>query len=220
MSQPKALVFDLDGTLLDSFSVHFESYRITCAHFGISITQETFRAAYSADWNRTYGALGIKPEHWPAASTLWRSEAAKKHVQLFPGVKDALLELRESYPLALVTSGSRARVARDLTNTGVAQFFQVVVTGDDVQSHKPSPEGLIRALDHLEMAPEEALYVGDWPTDFEMAEAARVPFVGVRSDFNAAHPDQSLFSLRSVTELPAFLEAQGLPSLHRTGRRT
>src|SRR5215471_6004720 len=220
MSQPKALVFDLDGTLLDSFSVHFESYRITCAHFGISITQETFRAAYSADWNRTYGTLGIKPEHWLAASTLWRSEAAKKHAQLFPGVKGALHELRDSYALGLVTSGSRARVARDLENTDVSQFFRVVVTGEDVRKPKPSPEGLMRVLDHLKLAPEEALYVGDWPTDREMAEAAGVRFVGVRSDFNAAYPDQSLFILRSVTELAAFLEARGLQSLHRFGGLT
>src|SRR5262252_6589702 len=99
MAQPKALIFDLDGTLLDSFSIHFESYRATCAHFGITITQETFRAAYSADWNHTYGALGIPQDDWGAASRLWRSEAAKQQAQLFPGVKVALLKLRQTHRL-------------------------------------------------------------------------------------------------------------------------
>jgi pyrophosphatase PpaX len=205
MSQPQALAFDLDGTLLDSFCVHFESYRTTCAHFGITISKETFRAAYSADWNHTYGALGISPCDWAAASKLWRSVASKQHAQLFPGVKDALLQLRQIHKLALVTSGSRARVTRDLENTGIARLFEIVVTGDDVEQPKPSPEGLIRVLDYLKLTSQEALYVGDWPTDHEMAQAAGVRFIGVRSDFNVAHSDQWLFTLDSVAELPSLL---------------
>ena len=212
MSQAKVLIFDLDGTLLDSFSIHFESYRVTCAHFGITITEEAFRAAYSADWNHTYGALGIQTDRWEAASKLWRAQATKHQAQLFPGVKDTLLQLRRTHQLALVTSGSRARVARDLKNTGISQFFQVVVTGEDVQRPKPSPEGLIRVLDHLKLAPQEAVYIGDWLSDCEMADAAGVPFVGIRSEFNAAHPDQSLFSLNSVAELPALLGIQNRPA--------
>ena len=208
MAHPKALVFDLDGTLLDSFSIHFESYRTTCAHFGIAITREAFLAAYSADWNQTYGALGILPDHWEAASRLWRSEAAKHHAQLFPGVKETLLELRRTHKLALVTSGSKARVNRDLENTGIAHVFHAVITGDEVQKHKPSPEGLLRVLDNLELLPREAIYIGDWPTDHEMARTAGVAFVGIRSEFNAVHPNQSLFILRSVTELPALLEKE------------
>ena len=207
-SQSKALVFDLDGTLLDSFSIHFESYRATCAHFGIAITAEKFRAAYSADWNHTYGALGIMPDHWQTASTLWRSQAAKHQARLFPGVKDTLLRLRHTHKLALVTSGSRARVSRDLENTGIKEVFQVVVTGEDVQKPKPSPEGLTRVLEHFKLAPHEAVYIGDWTSDYEMAKAAGVRFVGVRSDFNLACPDQSLFSLISVSELPAFLRTK------------
>jgi len=206
--RPLALVFDLDGTLLDSFSIHFESYRTTCAHFGIAISREMFRAAYSADWNHTYGALGILPADWEAASKLWRSEAAKHHARLFPGVKEALRELRQAHKLALVTSGSKMRVTRDLANTGISEFFHSVITGEDVQKHKPSPEGLVRVLNDLKLLPQEAIYVGDWHTDCEMAAAAGVPFVGVRSDFNAAYPDQSLFTLRSVTELPELLEAK------------
>ncbi|HEY6972577.1 MAG TPA: HAD family hydrolase [Candidatus Angelobacter sp.] len=203
---PKALAFDLDGTLLDSFSIHFESYRQTCAHFDITITEEAFRAAYSADWNQTYGALGIQPDHWEAASKLWRSQAAKHQAQLLPGVKDTLLQLRQTHHLALVTSGSKARVTRDLKSTGISQFFQVVVTGEDVQKPKPSPEGLIRVLDHLKLAPQEAVYIGDWFSDREMADAAGVSFVGIRSEFNAAHPDKALFTLNSVAELPALLK--------------
>jgi len=216
MSHPKALVFDLDGTLLDSFSIHFDSYRTTCAHFGITVTKQAFLAAYSADWNHTYSALGILPDDWAAASSLWRSEAAKHHAPLFPGVKETLLELRQTHKLALVTSGSKARVKRDLESTGIAHVFHEVITGDDVQKHKPSPEGLLRVLDNLELLPQQAVYIGDWPTDHEMALTAGVPFVGIRSDFNAVHPDQSLFTLGSVTELPAFLERSAQQSVLST----
>ena len=95
-----------------------------------------------------------------------------------------------------------------MDNTGISEVFQLIVTGEDVQKSKPSPEGLTRVLGHFKLEPHEAVYIGDWTSDYEMAKAAGVRFLGVRSDFNLACPDRSLFSLISVTELPAFLRTQ------------
>jgi HAD superfamily hydrolase (TIGR01549 family) len=201
----RGVIFDLDGTLLDSFSVHFASYRTTCQHFGISITEQMFLSAYSPNWNLTYSALGLKPECWDAASTIWRKDAAKQHPSLFPGVKAAINGLRKYYRLGLVTSGSKSRVLRDLDRSKIRHVFDAIVTGEDVQHHKPSSEGLERALIDLGMGPEEVIYVGDALTDYEMARAARVAFVGVLSAFNSSDFKHPEFKLKSVTELPDFL---------------
>lgn len=199
-------MFDLDGTLLDSFSVHFNSYRVACEYFDISITERMFLSAYSPNWNHTYRALGLAPACWETASTIWRTETAKQHANLFPGVRDAINLLKEYYRLGLVTSGSKSRVLCDLDRVEIRHLFDAIVTGEDVRHHKPSSEGLERALTELRMGAAEVIYVGDALTDYEMARAARVPFVGVLSAFNSPdfkHPD---FKLKSVTELPDFLQ--------------
>lgn len=201
----RGVIFDLDGTLLDSVSIHFECFRKACAHFGIVITQERFVAAYSPDWNQTYGSLGLQPGQWETATTIWRAEAARLHADLFPEVRDMLRRLSESYHLGLLTSGSKVRVLRDLKRTQIRELFSTVITGEDVARHKPAPDGLEHILRQWEMAADEVIYVGDAVTDYETARAAQVAFVGVLSGINPAEFQHPEFKLRSVAELWGFL---------------
>src|SRR4051812_14800529 len=136
----KGLLFDLDGTLLDSFSVHFEVYEIMFAHLGIQLTKEKFLSSYSPDWYITYQAMGLSKDHWDAANSLWVGEAEKRAPELFPGIQEMLSKLRSSYRLGLVTSGTRSRVIKDLERTGIQDHFETVVTGNDILKPKPSPE--------------------------------------------------------------------------------
>jgi beta-phosphoglucomutase-like phosphatase (HAD superfamily) len=87
------LMFDLDGTLLDSFSVHYEAYEIMFAHFGIQITREAFLSSYSPNWYRTYEAMGLAKEHWEPANLIWVKEAEKRTPELFPGTLETLATL-------------------------------------------------------------------------------------------------------------------------------
>jgi beta-phosphoglucomutase-like phosphatase (HAD superfamily) len=82
------LLFDLDGTLLDSYSVHLEVFKTTFAHFGIQLTEEKFLSNYSPNWYKTYEALGLRKEDWGSADSFWLKEVEKKTAQLFPGVKE------------------------------------------------------------------------------------------------------------------------------------
>jgi len=179
----RAVLFDFDGTLLDSFAAHWEVYQVMFAKFNIRITKDEFIRHFSPDWYHTYQAVGLPRESWAAADAFWLEEATKHEPGLFPGVKDVLLQLRPHYSLGLVTSGTKSRVLRDLGKTALAGHFQVIVTGDDVQRPKPSPEGLERALQTLGARPDQALYVGDTPADYEMSRNASVRFCGVCSPF-------------------------------------
>ena len=142
----RAILFDLDGTLLDSFQSHLEIYQATLARFGLVLTPDDFRRHYTPSWNEFYRRAGLPPEHWSAASTYWLQEAATHEPQPFPGVATTLGRLQRRFRLALVTSGSRTRVTADIERAGIAGFFEAVVTGDDVREPKPSPEGLHTAL--------------------------------------------------------------------------
>ena len=114
-----ALLFDLDGTLLDSFSVHLEIFKTTFAQFDIQLSEEDFLKTYSPNWYETYEAFGLRKEDWKAADSFWLKEAEKISAQLFPGVKEILLKLDKYFTLGLVTSGSKSRVERDMRATGI-----------------------------------------------------------------------------------------------------
>ena len=201
----KTVLFDLDGTLLDSFSVHLEVFKTTFANFGIQLSEEDFLSSYSPNWYKTYEALGLRKEDWPSADELWLKEVEDKTALLFPGVIESLLTLSKYYSLGLVTSGSKVRVERDLKATGIHHFFKTVVTGDDIKTPKPSPEGLQLALSKVESKADETIYVGDSTADYEMAKAAGVYFIGVNSEFESLitnHPD---YVVNSIADLPRLL---------------
>jgi len=198
-------LFDLDGTLLDSFAVHLEVFKTTFAQFGIQLTEEDFLSSYSPNWYRTYEALGLRKEDWAAADAFWLKEAEKKTSQLFPGVNETLIKLNGNYTLGLVTSGSKSRVVRDLKTTGIANFFKTIVTGDDINTPKPSPEGLELALRRLNKKADEAVYIGDSSADCEMAKAASIYFIGVSSEFDSLNPNHPDYLIQSIIELQGLM---------------
>ena len=77
------LLFDLDGTLLDSFAVHLEVFKATFAQFDIHLTEEIFLSSYSPNWYKTYEAIGLGKEDWAAADAFWLKEAEKKNSTTF-----------------------------------------------------------------------------------------------------------------------------------------
>lgn len=201
----KGVLFDLDGTLLDSFSVHYEVYEVMFARFGIQMTEAGFLSTYSPNWYETYRAMGLPEEHWDAANSCWLEEAEKRSPELLPGAYETIKRLHGHFTLGLVTSGSKSRVLRDVERTGLRAFFQVIVTGDDVHTPKPAPEGLELALRKLGMGSKEVVYVGDAHADYEMAKASGVHFLGVRSRFANLDSNHADYQLYRLTDLPELL---------------
>jgi HAD superfamily hydrolase (TIGR01509 family) len=190
------VLFDWDGTLVDSAAASLRSYVTLFAGFGIAYGPEEFERTYSPDWHRTYAALGLPPERWDEADERWLRIYADERNALLPGAAEALLRLRDAgLAQGLVTSGSRPRVERDIARLEVAPFFDVVICGGDTTFRKPHPEPLQVALERLQVAPAEAAYVGDSPEDIEMAQAAGVHAIGIpggfpnRAGLTASKPD-------------------------------
>lgn len=204
----RAVIFDLDGTLLDSYPVHFRAYQHTFSRFGIELNEADFLATYSPNWLDTYRALGLPEEVWEEADTYWLEAASQTAPALFPGVLETLDRLRGSFRLGLVTSGSRERVYRDLRERQLQDYFETIVTGDDVKKPKPDPDGLLQALAALRVTIAEAVYVGDSSLDREMSSAAGVKFIGIQSRFASLGADTSCYMLASLSDLPALLAAK------------
>ncbi len=211
----KGVLFDLDGTLLDSFSIHYEVYEVMFSRFGIQITKERFLSTYSPNWYETYRAMGLAQEHWGAANSCWVEEAEKRNPELLPGVHETLTRLHRHFTLGLVTSGSKSRVLKDVERTAIRAFFKTIVTGDDIHTPKPSPESLELALRSLGLGPDEVIYVGDALADYEMAKAAGVHFLGVSSSFANLNSNHAGYELHPITDLPELLLAR--PEAPRPG---
>lgn len=195
------LIFDLDGTLLDSFQAHFQAFMAMFERLGYPVTEATFFANYSPNWLETYERLGLPRELWQQADTVWMEEATSRPPQLFPGVPNLLERLATRYPLGLVTSGSKQRVLNDLERNGIRHHFTPVITGGDVRAPKPAPEGLLLALEAMRLRPDQAVYIGDALADWEMSRAAGVPFIGIPSRFASLTPETPCDQVRSLVDL-------------------
>lgn len=179
-----AVLFDWDGTLVDSAEASYRCYVRLFDSFGIGFDRSCFERTYSPNWQRTYQAVGLPRELWPEADRRWLEHYGQERTRLVPGAREALARLDQAgIAQGVVTSGDRSRVSRELAELGVAACFRTVVYGADTERRKPDPEPLLLALGRMAVAPDNAAYVGDSPEDVEMARAAGVRAVGVPGGF-------------------------------------
>lgn len=206
----KAVLFDWDGTLLNSFAADERAYLAMFQALGIEFTPEDLARHYHPDWYRVYEAARLHRSRWDEADRIWREAYARETPKLQPGARAVLRNLAKRFTLGLVTSGSRDRVCIQLENLQLAAHFAVRVCSEDVSPHKPHPAPLKRALDLAGLAPADCVYVGDSPHDIEMARSAGVRAIGVLGPFptekglRAARPE---LLLSSIKDLPRHLAA-------------
>ncbi len=177
---PRALIFDWDGTLLDSAEATYRCYGQVFSSYDLRFDRDDFARTYCPDWYRTYEAIGLPRASWPEADERWLRLYAEQPPELLPGTRPALERLAAAgVPLGLVTSGQRERVTADLERLALRSLFASVVCGSDLPERKPDPAPLRRGLDELKVRAADAAYVGDSPDDVFMARAAGVFAVAV-----------------------------------------
>ncbi|MBV9495795.1 MAG: HAD family hydrolase [Acidobacteria bacterium] len=180
----RAVLFDWDGTLVDTAEASFRCYVRMFASFGIEFDRETYARTYSPNWYHTFECVGLAREHWSEADTRWLAHFATETVSLLPSALPALDALRRhGVRRGIVTSGGRERVSRELVAHGVHEHFEHVVFGDDVPHKKPHPDPLHLCLSRLGIDAAHAAYIGDSPEDVLMARAAGVYAIGVRGAY-------------------------------------
>ena len=180
-----AIVFDWDGTLVDSLPGIFDANLRVLSEYGVPFDEERYRAAYIPDWRVMYQRLGLREEDLDAAGARWlelyrETDAAR----LLPGAADSLRRLVDAgFVLGLVTAGDEDVVVGQMERFGVAGLLPIRVFGTDDVAAKPHPEPLLRALGQLERADRAHLarYVGDVPDDMRMARAVGTLGIGIES---------------------------------------
>ena len=203
------VLFDWDGTLINSYYADTSAYLAMFKEIGIPWGLKDLEKHYSPNWYHVYRAARLPRKSWGEADRLWRAHYAKHRPKLISGARRILMQLGDAHPLGLVTSGDRDRVTRQLRKFRLTSFFAARVCSGDTPRKKPHPEPLRMALRQMNLDPAACVYVGDAAQDVEMAQRAGVRAIGVLGPYptekrlRAAQPE---FLLESLDELPGILK--------------
>jgi phosphoglycolate phosphatase-like HAD superfamily hydrolase len=179
----RTILFDWDGTIVDSIGALYETDAAICRRIGVPFDLAIFRRTFSPNWRRMYDSLGIPKDRTEEAVQVWRETFRSDRTRPFGGVQGALTRLAMGgFTLGVVTGGDRAEVEPQLRRVGIDDLMTVRVYDHDTSDSKPHPAPLLHALELAGgCAPADAAYVGDALDDMRMAAAAGVRGVGIVS---------------------------------------
>ncbi len=207
-----ALLFDLDGTLIDSIQLLLESMHFAFAGQERAPTTEQWVAGIGTPLRTQLAEWCDGAEAVEALATRYREYQTihlPRLTTVYPGVPETIAWARAAgHATALVTSKGRGMTGRSLDQVGLASSFDAIVTFEETVRHKPLPDPVLLALDRLGLPAHGALFVGDSPHDMHAGRAAGVrtaaaqwgPFS--REELAVAAPD---YWMTSMTELPGIV---------------
>jgi HAD superfamily hydrolase (TIGR01509 family) len=220
-----AVVFDLDGLLLDSEQVWDDAREQLAKERGgrwHARAQRDMMGMSSTEWSRyMHETIGLPepPEEINREVVERLSAIYREHLPVLPGAREAVERLAARWPLGLASSSNRELIDLTLELLGVAHLFAATVSSEEVARGKPAPDVYLEAVRRLEVDPARAAAVEDSQNGILAAKAARMRVLAIPNrhfppDGDAlAHADLVLDSLDGLT--PDAVE----PESRRTGRR-
>lgn len=179
----KYILFDFDGTLVNTNDVILASWQHTYRHYlGHEMPVDHITSCFGEPLLLTMEREfpGVDPQESADVYRQFQLENADKLVTIFPGIKELLADLKEAgYVLGIVTSRTRESALRYMDMFAITSYFSDLVTCDDTTVHKPNPEPILLAMSKLGASAEESIMIGDSPFDIKCANNAGVDSVMV-----------------------------------------
>jgi beta-phosphoglucomutase family hydrolase len=184
----RAVLWDLDGVLVDSAPFHFQAWRELLASLGRELSEADFRRTFGLRNDTILSDLvgdlpAAEVERLAARKEALFRRAALGNIVPLPGALALLRLLRErGFKLALVSSTPHGNIDLILGSLGAEAAFDVIVGEEDVTRGKPDPEGFLLAARRLGVPPEECVVIEDAPVGVEAAKRGGMRCVGVSRD--------------------------------------
>ncbi|EFI68500.1 pyrophosphatase ppaX [Lysinibacillus fusiformis ZC1] len=200
----RAIIFDVDGTILDTEQAILQSLQRTLR----KETQkdypfEALRFALGIPGKDALQRLNVDDieavhQKWSAAVLDFSHEVA-----VFKSLEEVIQHLAtKPLQLGIVTSKTAQEVVDEFEPFGLSEYFQHIVSASDTEKHKPHPEPLLKCLDALQVAPEEAIYIGDSIYDFQCAKQAGAKFAlahwGAKSTIGFEEADYVFYEPKDI----------------------
>ncbi len=213
-AQIKAVIFDMDGVILDTETISWHSWDLAAEEYGVKDIAAINARCMGANRADTYELLrGFYGKDFPSEKFINRaSELSSQIIQrdgipLMPHAKEALEYLSKKYTLALASSTRKSVVQKQLSTIGIIDYFKTLTTGDMVEHSKPNPEIYQKALESISIDAENAVAIEDSPNGVNSAANAKIRTIMIPDKIQ---PDETLKSrcwkiLSSLAEIEKIL---------------
>lgn len=203
-------IFDMDGTLVDTERLYRQAWDIAADKWGVTLTEEFRRAmaglpqAPAAQVIHRFFPSVDDPLEFYKYGMNWVWEQARQHLPLRPGAREILEYFKgQGIKMALASSNWREMILDHLRNGGLQEYFDVIVSGEDVKNGKPAPDIFLLAAERLGLAPEDCYVLEDSVSGARAGVAAGCASVMIEDLF---HPTEDLRA-DCAAILPTLLDA-------------
>jgi beta-phosphoglucomutase len=213
-----AVIWDVDGTLVDTAELHFQAWQILARELNKPFTRDDFAGTFG--WRNTEIIPKLFGPHYSAVEVaalgdrkeeLYRAEASKG-VALLPGVRALLVAVHEAGGLqAIGSSAPRRNLELMLQLTGTASLFEAVIAMEDTTRGKPDPDVFLQGARRLNVPPERCVVLEDAPVGVQAAKAGGMKALGVT--FVGHHSAEKLQTAGADLVVPS-LEQVNVVTLH------
>jgi beta-phosphoglucomutase len=206
--QKRAVLWDLDGTIVDSAEYHWQSWRDTLALEGFALSRNNFEASFGQRNDTILCQIlgdNLSAEEIGRISSakedLYRKLVLTRGLNLLPGVRRWLTYLRDGAWLQCVASSApRQNIETVLSGLNITHFFNAIVSADEIEHGKPDPEIFLRAAHKLGVDPQQCIVIEDSPVGIEGARQAGMRSIGVLTTHYQLNADIVVPSLTLLTE--------------------
>jgi len=207
----KCVIFDMDGVLIDSMPYHAKAWELAFKKYDIKISSEIIYELEGSDYKQTvqiiYEKLGKTATENDIESLGKEQDKIFNEIidiKPFKGVIELIKILKTKYDLALV-SGSNRKNVENIVENNFQNDFKVLVTGDDTNKSKPSPEPYLMALNKLNFKENEVIVVENAPLGIQSAKNANLFCIGLKTYLDDSFLDKADIILENHEELEKYL---------------
>ncbi len=184
------ILFDLDGTLIDSTDAILESFEISFREFDFEVpSDEIIKSFIGYPLEIMYEQMGVKKRDVKSIIASYKKyyrQISREKTLLLPNAKEALQEAKGFATLGVVTTKTKRYSLELLEHMDILRYFKVVVGREDVQNPKPHPEPILKAIMLLNANKEKTWMIGDTKMDIASARDAKIQYCGVLCGYGTA----------------------------------